>query len=58
MLQDLPVLVVEVDVHDRPEVAAMHRVRSVPTFKLYDDDCVVRQHVGAITKQQLKEFLL
>lgn len=49
-------LVVEIDVDADFATAAMHRVRSVPTLKLYSEDQLIKSHCGAMTPQQLKEF--
>lgn len=49
-------LIAEVDVDADFATAAMHRVRSVPTLKFYQDGQLVRSHSGAMTLEQLKEF--
>lgn len=51
------VLVAKIDIDANPTVAAIHNVRGVPTFKLYDDDKLVRTHTGAMSLGQLETFI-
>ena len=50
-------LVAKIDIDANPAIAAMHGVRGVPTFKLYDDDKLVRTHTGAMSLGQLETFI-
>ena len=51
------VLVVQVDVDEQKDLAAIHNVRSVPTLKLYRDAELVAVKTGAMTLAQLQEFV-
>lgn len=51
------VLVVQVDVDEQKDLAAIHNVRSVPTLKLYKDAELVAVKTGAMTLAQLQEFV-
>ena len=50
---------VEIDVDQKPDVASSYRVRSVPTTIVTDEaDIVLATKAGAMSEQQLKEFIL
>lgn len=49
---------VEIDVDQKPDVASSYKVRSVPTTIVTDeDDIVLATKAGAMSEQQLKEFI-
>lgn len=55
---NLPITVEEVDIDERPDVAAKHMVRGVPTLILLNDaGDVLKRHTGAMNKAQLLEFI-
>ena len=56
-LKDLDITVVEIDVDEQKSLAAIHSVRGIPALKLYEDDKLLRTKTGAMTKQQLLDFV-
>ena len=56
-LAEKGVTVVKVDIDEQPAVAAMHGIRGIPALKLYDDDKLVRSHVGGLNLAQLENFV-
>lgn len=57
LLSELSIPVRIVDVMERPQLAALYRVRSVPTFVLLDDDTVLKSTLGLSTLKALNEFI-
>ncbi len=57
LLSNLGIPVKEVDIEADPASAARHRIRSVPTLKVYEDDCLIRTHAGALSRKALEEFV-
>lgn len=51
------ILVVKIDIDEKPEVAAIHSVRSVPTLKLYNDNQLMKTATGTMTLAMLQEFI-
>jgi thioredoxin 1 len=49
--------IVKLDVDANPKVPGQFGIRSIPTLILFKGGVVEAQHVGATSKQQLKEFL-
>ncbi len=49
--------IAKLDVDSNPQTARQFNVRSIPTLILFKDGDVGAQHVGAASKQQLKDFL-
>ena len=49
--------IAKLDVDANPQTARQFNVRSIPTLILFKDGDVGAQHVGATSKQQLKDFL-
>lgn len=49
-------VVVHVDIDEDIAIAAMHGVRSVPTLKFYQEDELLRTHIGGMSAAQLKLF--
>jgi len=49
--------IAKLDVDTNPQTARQFNVRSIPTLILFKDGVIGAQHVGATSKQQLKEFL-
>ncbi len=47
----------KVDISVETDLALQYGVRAVPTLVLLDDGKVVGKHVGAMTKEQLLDFL-
>lgn len=56
-LAERGVLVAKIDIDANPAVADIHNVEIVPTFKLYDEDKLVRIHTGAMSLGQLETFI-
>ncbi len=54
---DGKVKIAKLDVDANPQVARQFNVRSIPTLMLFKGGDLGAQHVGAASKQQLKEFL-
>jgi len=51
------VTIAKLDVDANPQAARQFNVRSIPTLILFKGGDVSAQHVGATSKQQLKDFL-
>ncbi len=51
------VKIAKLDVDANPQVARQFNVRSIPTLMLFAGGDLAAQHVGAASKQQLKQFL-
>jgi thioredoxin 1 len=49
--------IVKLDVDANPKVPGQFGIRSIPTLILFKGGVVEAQHVGATSKQQLKDFL-
>jgi thioredoxin-like negative regulator of GroEL len=54
---DLGIPVRSVDVDSDPVAAADYSIRGVPTLILIEDNQVVKRKSGAMSSQQLKEFI-
>jgi len=54
---DGKVTIAKLDVDANPQTARQFNVRSIPTLILFKGGDVGAQHVGATSKQQLKDFL-
>jgi thioredoxin 1 len=54
---DLGIPVSLVDVDSDPVAAADYSIRGVPTLILIEDNQVVKRKSGAMSSQQLKEFI-
>lgn len=51
------VLIVKVNIDESPELAQQYGVMSIPTLKVFEGGEVVADHVGAMGKDDLKEFV-
>ena len=51
------VQIAKLDVDANPKMAQQFNVRSIPMLILFKDGVIQNQHVGAASKQQLKDFL-
>ena len=49
--------IAKLDVDANPKMAGQYNVRSIPMLILFKDGSPQAQHVGATSKQQLKDFL-
>jgi len=49
--------IAKLDVDANPQAARQFNVRSIPTLILFKGGDIANQHVGATSKQQLKDFL-
>ena len=49
--------IAKLDVDANPKTPGQFGIRSIPTLILFKDGVVEAQHVGATSKQQLKDFL-
>ncbi len=49
--------IAKLDVDANPKMAQQFNVRSIPMLILFKDGVIQNQHVGAASKQQLKDFL-
>jgi len=49
--------IAKLDVDSNPQAARQFNVRSIPTLILFKGGDIANQHVGATSKQQLKDFL-
>lgn len=49
--------IAKIDVDANPQAARQFNVRSIPTLILFKGGDIANQHVGATSKQQLKDFL-
>ena len=47
----------KIDIEAEPDVARKYMVRSIPTIIFVKGTQVVDRHVGAMTRQELKEFI-
>ena len=50
-------LIVKVDTEAVPEVAAAHRIQSIPTFVVFRGGSEVARTSGAMSASRLKEFI-
>ena len=48
---------VKIDVDEAEEVASQFNIMSIPTLAIVKDGEVVEQQAGALTKDQLKDFI-
>ena len=49
--------VCKMDVDNNRETAAKYGIRSIPTLMIFDNGELVGTEIGALTKQQLDEFI-
>ena len=49
--------VVKLDVEEAPELAVKYRVMSIPTLKLFQNGEVKESFVGAMSKEELSDWL-
>ena len=49
--------VVKIDVDKCSQTAIQFSVRSIPTLMIFENGSVKAQHIGALSKAQLKEFV-
>jgi len=49
--------VVKIDVDKCSQTAIQFSVRSIPTLMIFENGSVKAQHIGALSKAQLKEFI-
>ena len=50
-------LVCKMDVDNNRETAAKYGIRSIPTLMIFENGELVGTEIGALTKQQLDEFI-
>ena len=51
------VQIAKLDVDANPKTPGQFNVRSIPALFLFKDGVIQAQHIGATSKQQLKDFL-
>ena len=51
------VVIVKVNIDESPELAQKYAVMSIPTLKVFNGGEVVAEHVGAMGKDALKDFI-
>ncbi|MBO6015728.1 MAG: thioredoxin [Lachnospiraceae bacterium] len=51
------VKICKVNVDQQPELAAKYQVMSIPTLVIFQNGEIMKKTVGAIAKQQLREFI-
>ncbi|GGZ89651.1 thioredoxin [Ignatzschineria ureiclastica] len=49
--------VVKLDVQNNQEAAVQFQIRSIPALMIFKDGKIVGQHVGALNKNQLAQFI-
>lgn len=57
LLNDLDVEIDEFDVTVSQELAYKYSVRSVPSFFILDNEKILNQRVGIMSKKELEEFV-
>lgn len=57
LLAELAIQVREINIMERPTLAAIYGVKSVPAFVLLDGDTILKQKLGLNTRQALAEFI-
>jgi len=46
-----------IDIQEHTDLAIKHKIRSVPTLILLDNNSELKRHIGGLTPQQLETFL-
>ena len=54
---DLGVTITEIDIDDQLDLATKYSIRSVPTMVMLEDGHETKRMTGAMTTQQLKDFV-
>lgn len=49
--------VVKLDVQNNQETAVKFQIRGIPALMIFKDGGVIAQHVGALSKAQLQQFI-
>ena len=49
--------VVKINVDEEADIASEYGIRSIPTFILFEDGEVIKKQTGAMSVQQLQEFI-
>ena len=49
--------VVKLDVQNNQETAVKFQIRGIPALMIFKDGKVISQHVGALSKAQLQQFI-
>ncbi len=49
--------VVKLDVQNNQETAVKFQIRGIPALMIFKDGKVIAQHVGALSKAQLQQFI-
>ena len=49
--------IVKIDVDNNNQTAMKYSIRSIPTLMIIKDGEVQKQHIGAASKSQIKEFI-
>ena len=46
-----------IDIQEQTDFAIKHKIRSVPTLIILDNNTEIKRHIGGLSQSQLEEFL-